>query len=216
MARLVVLPATRSKWWVRVHPRLPLVAAALIIIAVFTIGTNWARIGRNGRIAVIALTVLLAIVGGRKLAHDYAHGRDSGYTPSLVAEGTHRIGIVGEAGTFNQYLQSGNHLQNWVEFVGVHGPNGKFGPSKSCAQTRLLINQGDFDYVIGSPDRNIWIRTTYPNPQVKWIASDPNAKLVREIPGLAHNASSTGSTEPDKFQVFKIVGPLNPKTCPRP
>jgi hypothetical protein len=214
MAMLVVLPATRSKWWVLVHPRLPLIAAALIIIAVFTLGTSWERLGRNLRVAVIVLTALLAVVGGRKLAHDYAHGRDAGYTPSLVASGTQRIGIIGEAGTFSQYLQSGNHLQNWVEYIGVHGPNGQFGPAKTCAQTRERINAGHYTYVIGSPKRNIWIRTTFPNPAVKWIASDPNAKFVKEIPGLKLNASSTGSKEPDKFQVFRIVGPLNPKTCP--
>jgi hypothetical protein len=68
--------------------------------------------------------------------------------------------------------------------------------------------------VIGSPKRNIWIRTTFPNPAIKWIASDPKARLVKEIPGLKLNASSTGSKEPDKFQVFRILGPLNPKTCP--
>ncbi len=215
MAMLVVIPATRSKWWVLVHPRLPLIAAALIIIAVFTLGTNWERIGRNLRVAVIIFTALLAVVAGRKLAHDYAHGRDRGYTPALAAAGTQRIGIIGEAGTFSQYLQSGDHLQNWVEAIGVHGPNGKFGPAKTCAETRDLINKGRFTYVIGSPNRNIWIRTTFPNPAVKWISSDPNAQFVKEIPGLAHNASSTGSKEPDKFQVFKIVGPLNPKTCPQ-
>ncbi len=215
MAMLVVLPATRSKWWVLVHPRLPLVAAALILIAIFTLGCNWERVGRNMRIAIIGLAVLLTIAGGRKLAHDYAHGRDRGYTPALVAAGTQRIGIIGEAGTFSQYLQSGDHLQNWVEYIGVHGPHGQFGPATTCAETRDLINKGRFTFVIGSPNRNIWIRTTYPNHAVQWIATDRNAKLVKEIPGLAHNASSTGSPEPDKFQVFQILGPLNPNTCPK-
>jgi hypothetical protein len=215
LALLVVIPATRSKWWVNVHPRLPLIAAAGIIIAVFTLGTNWERIGRKTRVAVIVLTALLAVVGGRKLAHDYAHGRQAGYAPALVAPGTQRIGIIGESGTFSQDLQSGDHLQNWVEYIGVHGHNGKLTPSKSCAETRTLINNGHFTYVIGSPLRNIWIRTTYPNPEVKWVSSDPNAKLVKEIPGLALNASSTGSKEPDKFQVFKILGPLNPNSCPK-
>jgi len=214
MAMLVVLPATRSRWWVLTHPRLPLIAAALIIIAVFTVGTSWERLGRNVRVGLIVLTALLAVVGGRKLAHDYAHGRDRGYTPSLVASGTQRIGIVGESGTFSQYLQSGNHLQNWVEYIGIHGPHGQFGPAKTCAQTRERINAGHYTYVIGSPKRNIWIRTTFPNPAIKWIASDPKARLVKEIPGLKLNASSTGSKEPDKFQVFRILGPLNPKTCP--
>ncbi|MEI7559265.1 MAG: hypothetical protein WCJ63_01620 [Actinomycetes bacterium] len=213
LAILVVIPATRSKWWVLTHPRLPLIAASVIVIGIFLVGNYYGKVGPKARAAFLVFLALFMAGGGKYFERSYAHGREKGYGPSLAATGHSRIGIIGEAGTFTQYLQSGADLSNYVEFIGVHGPHGAFRPANTCAALKELVNNGRFGYVITSPNRDIWNRSTYPNKQVLWIAQDPNAKFVKEIPGLAHNTSSTGSDKPDTFSVYRITGPLSPKSC---
>jgi hypothetical protein len=80
-----------------------------------------------------------------------------------------RIGIVGGRGGFKQYVFYGNDLSNHVQYVGDEGSHGTFRPIaseaaqkgdatqedavKQCEAWRNALNEGDYDYVVISPDQ---------------------------------------------------------------
>jgi hypothetical protein len=171
----------------------------------------------RGLIAVCAGAILLlAVVLGRAQQVQYA---DHHYTEPdhflqdggpkkayLFARNQHdkRIGIAGSGEIFfGQYGYYGADLSNYVQYIGVPGPDGTWRLSTSCQQFRRLINAGDYDYLIisrytqDSPEAPYWY------PIDRWVRSDPALKLVIEEPEI--------TPEPD--YVYKVNGKLDPAGC---
>jgi hypothetical protein len=181
---------------------------------------GWLRArGQVSRAAVLgtsAVVVLLAVVLGRAQQVQYADHhytepdhflQDGGPKKAYVfAQHQHdkRIGIAGSGEIFfGQYGFYGNDLSNYVQYIGVPGPNGTYRLATSCEQFRRRINAGDYDYLImsryteDSPEAPYWYRIYH------WVESDPALKLIIAEPDI--------TPEPD--YVFKVNGKLNPAGC---
>jgi hypothetical protein len=115
-----------------------------------------------------------------------------------------RIGIAGSGEIFfGQYGFYGADLSNYVQYIGVPGPNGAYRLATSCHQFRRRINAGDYDYLIVSHYTQDSSDAPYWYPIYAWIKSDPALEQIIEEPDV--------TPEPD--YVFKVKGKLSPAGC---
>lgn len=173
-------------------------------------------IGRTLVAAVASAVVLLAVVLGRAqevqyVDHHYTETdhflQDGGPKQAYAfARKQHdkRIGIAGSGEIFfGQYGFYGADGTNYVQYIGVPGPDGAYRLATSCAQFKRRINAGDYDYLIvsqftqDSPDAPYWY------PIYAWIKNDPALEQVIEEPDI--------TPEPD--WVFRVKGKLDPASC---
>ncbi len=115
-----------------------------------------------------------------------------------------RIGIAGSGEIFfGQYGYYGADLSNYVQYIGVPGPDGTYRLATSCRQFRRRVNAGHYDYLVlsqytqDSPDAPYWY------PIYAWVKTDPALKPVVSEPDI--------TPEPD--YVFKVNGRLDPAGC---
>ena len=174
------------------------------------------QIGRAAAAAVAAVVVLGAVLLGRGEEVQYV---DHAYTdPSLFLGGggpkraytfarrqhDKRIGIAGSGEIFfGQYGYYGADLSNYVQYVGVPGPDGAYRLATSCAQFRRRVNAGHYDYLILSRYTEDSKTSPYWYPIYAWVKTDPALKLIIAEPHV--------TPEPDF--VFKVNGPLDPAGC---
>ncbi len=62
-----------------------------------------------------------------------------------------RIGVVGRASAFGQYVFYGDDLSNHVQYLGQGLRRGTFRQIASCKDLRRAINRGDYEYVVVTP-----------------------------------------------------------------
>ncbi len=161
------------------------------------------RLPRSWVVAFALLVLGLGTVAGYAIQRHYLHDRyrdPSFTTPGLDAAFAWARGVsdarIATTST-RQYPLFGTDLSNHVAYIGVKRPHGGFEEAQNCPQFRRLVNEGDYDYVVASRDRIEPGKPAYP-PQAKWTEG-PNAEVVlKKKPTV----------------VFRISGPLNPKTCP--
>jgi len=163
------------------------------------------RHSRNLRIVVMAVLSVLVVGGGYSMQQSYLHDR---YTqrpmPNIDTRAQHlsnaRIAVSGFL-TQAQYPLYGRDNSNYVQYIGIRGPNGAFGPVQTCPQWRRIIDAGRYNYVF---------EFTAPSTTSRWTAGDPSAHLVvrdvQRVPGGA----SPGSIV---FSLFRIDGRLDPAAC---
>ena len=112
-----------------------------------------------------------------------------------------RIGIAGSGEIFfGQYGFYGANLDNYVQYIGVPGPDGAYRLATSCAQFHRLINAGHYDFLIVSQATQDSREAEYWYPIYAWLKNDPALELVIEEPEI--------TPEPD--YVFKVKGKLDP------
>jgi hypothetical protein len=171
----------------------------------------------RGTVALAAgAVVLLALVLGRAQEVQYYDQHYTRTKPFLQDGGPRqayafarkqhgkRIGIAGSGEIFfGQYGFYGANLDNYVQYIGVPGPNGQYRLATTCRQFRRRINAGNYDYLIvsqytqDSPDAPYWF------PIYAWLKTAPELELVLEEPTI--------TPEPD--YVFKVKGKLDPAGC---
>ena len=171
------------------------------------------RLAVTGAAAVV---VLLAVVLGRAqevqyYKHHYTRTtlflQDGG--PQKAFEFAHnqqnkRIGIAGSGEIFfGQYGFFGANLNNYVQYIGVPGPDGTYRLATTCRQFKRRINAGDYDYLIISKFTQDAADSPYWYPIYAWIKDDPALELVLLEPAI--------TPQPDA--VFKVNGKLNPAGC---
>jgi hypothetical protein len=117
---------------------------------------------------------------------------------------------IGYSGFVFSYPLWGAHLQNQVQMIGEHGPDGAWHPARSCAAWRREVRRAHVRYVvvtIGAPavglgiDLSRW-RVGLPGgeppdepPESRWTRSDPGARLVfRSTEGAAAYAITGAAT----------------------
>ncbi len=183
-------------------------------------GLGMARSRRvMSRAAVVgagAAVVLLAVVLGRAqevqyYKHHYTRTtlflQDGG--PQKAFEFAHkqqnkRIGIAGSGEIFfGQYGFYGANLNNYVQYIGVPGPDGAYRLATSCRQFRERINAGNYDYLILSQFTQDSEDAPYWYPIYAWVKNDPALEQVIEEPEI--------TPEPD--WVFRVKGKLDPAGC---
>ncbi|MFT3865408.1 MAG: hypothetical protein QM729_14135 [Solirubrobacterales bacterium] len=161
------------------------------------------RLPRSWVTGIVVGVVLLAVSVGYPVERHYLRNRyrdPSFTTPGLNAAFKWARGIedsrIATTST-RQYPLFGTDLSNHVAYLGVERPHGGFEAAPSCRRFRRLIDEGHYDYVVASRDRIEAGKPAYP-PQARWTEG-PNAEVVlRKKPTV----------------VFRITGPLDPKTCP--
>ncbi len=131
--------------------------------------------------------------GGPKKAYDFAREQHD-----------KRIGIAGSGEIFfGQYGFYGANIDNYVQYIGVPGPNGGYRLATSCPQFRTQINKGEYDYLILSQYTMDTEDSPYWYPIYAWIKNDPALKLL-----IAEE-----DIEPESDFVFKVNGRLDPGAC---
>ena len=177
------------------------------------------RVSR-GVVTIGAGTILLfAVVLGRAQEVQYYKQHYQRTTPFLqdggpqkayaLAHDLHekRIGIAGSGEIFfGQYGFYGANLDNYVQYIGVEGPQGQYRLATTCRSFRNLVNEGDYDYLILSRATQDFPDSPYWYPVYAWVKTDPALKLVVEEPDI--------TPQPD--YVFKVNGKLDPGGCPKP
>jgi hypothetical protein len=161
------------------------------------------RLPRKWVAGIVAAAIVLAVLVGYPVEQHYLRDRyrdPSFTTPGLDAAFAWARDVSGAriaTTSTRQYPLFGTDLSNRVAYVGVDRPHGGFEEAPNCAAFQRLVNQGDYDYVVATRDRIEAGKPAFP-PQAKWTAG-PNAEVVlRKKP----------------TEVFRITGPLDPKTCP--
>ena len=115
-----------------------------------------------------------------------------------------RIGIAGSGEIFfGQYGFYGANLDNYVQYIGVPGPNGQYRLATTCRSFRRRVNAGDYDYLIISKFTQDSADNPYRYPIYAWVKTDPAAKLLIEEPAI--------TPQPDF--VYRIDGELDPDGC---
>lgn len=138
-------------------------------------------------------TTLFLQEGGPQKAYEFAHNQHE-----------RRIGIAGSGEIFfGQYGFYGANLDNYVQYIGVPGPNGQYRLATSCRSFRRQVNAGDYDYLIVSKFTQDAADSLYWYPIYAWVKTDPALKLLIEEPDI--------TPQPDF--VFKVNGKLDPDGC---
>jgi hypothetical protein len=138
-------------------------------------------------------TTLFLQEGGPQKAYEFAHNQHD-----------RRIGIAGSGEIFfGQYGFYGANLDNYVQYIGVPGPNGQYRLATSCRSFRRQVNAGDYDYLIVSKFTQDAADSLYWYPIYAWVKTDPALKLLIEEPDI--------TPQPDF--VFKVNGKLDPAGC---
>ena len=190
--------------------------ALVWVPAGLTLGRGRGQVSRGIVAGVGTLVLLLAVVLGRAQQVQYA---DHHYTRSTLFLGEggpqkaydfarklrhQRIGISGSSEIiFGQYGFYGGHLDNYVKYIGVPGPNGTYRLATTCREFRREINAGNYDYVIISKATQDSPAAEYWYPIYRWIKDDPALKLVVAEPKIV----------PQPDYVFKVNGKLDLAGC---
>jgi hypothetical protein len=174
------------------------------------------QLGRGAVALAAGGVALLALVLGRAQEVQYYDqhytrtkpflqdgGPREAYTFARKQHGK-RIGIAGSGEIFfGQYGFYGANLDNYVQYIGVQGPNGQYRLATTCRRFRRLVNAGDYDFLIVSQATQDSPEATYWYPVYAWVKTDPALELVVEEPQI--------TPQPD--YVFKVNGKLDPAGC---
>src|SRR4051794_19648615 len=110
--------------------------------------------------------------GGPKQAYAFARKRHN-----------RRIGIAGSGEIFfGQYGFYGANLDNYVQYIGVSGPDGAYRLATGCAQFRRRINAGDYNFLIVSQFTQDSSEAEYWYPIYAWLKTDPALEQIIEEP----------------------------------
>jgi hypothetical protein len=217
LAVYVITVLTTPRW----YPGYIVGTVFLTLVLVWApAGLGLARSRRNTSRAVVAgaagAVLLLAVVLGRAqevqyVDHHYTetdHFLQDGGPKQAYAfarkQHNRRIGIAGSGEIFfGQYGFYGANLNNYVQYIGVPGPDGAYRLATSCAQFRRRINAGNYDFLIISQFTQDSHEAEYWYPIYAWIKTDPALEQIIEEPNI--------TPEPD--YVFKVKGKLDPAGC---
>jgi hypothetical protein len=158
--------------------------------------------------AGVVLAIAIAAVGWARqddyFAHRYDRAEDFRFQLDKAVAWAKpisglRIGVAGTSGAYNQYGFYGDAVDNYVQYVGRHLPEADFQAIETCAAFRQAVNDGDFDYLITTPELDLNNpATASPSPERGWVRDDP---AVEEI---LHSG---------RVSVFRVNGPLTPSGC---
>jgi hypothetical protein len=184
--------------------------------AALGLGRARRQIGRGAIAALAGGVLLLAVVLGRAQEVQYYDQHYTRVTPFLQDGGPRkaytfarerhgaRIGIAGSGEIFfGQYGFYGANLDNYVQYIGVPGPDGAYRLATTCHQFKRRINAGDYDFLIVSQFTQDSREAEYWYPIYAWLKDDPALEQVIEEPEI--------TPEPD--YVFKVKGKLDPAGC---
>ena len=156
--------------------------------------------GWGGAVGIAA--VALAVIAGYPVQRHYLESRyeDPGFTaPGLNAAFAWARDIsdarIATTST-RQYPLFGTDLSNHVQYLGTEQPHGGFEEAKTCRTYLHLLNEGNYDYVIATRDREEPGKPPYP-PAAKWTENAGAKAILRKPPTV----------------VFELTKQLDPAAC---
>jgi hypothetical protein len=198
---------------------------ALLAVAVIALPLALYLLGRRGvprgaLLAAGAVALIGLAVAGRFSQEDYLELRYSSAAPDYPsseqpaielgqglgaaydwARGTRNqdIALSGTTGALFGYGLWGPDASNAVRYIGEHGSRGSFRQITECPEFIGVINHGNFDYVVTTPEyhQDNPEAATVPRERA-WIKAEPGAKRVAGA-GLV--------------DVWQLGGPLDPAAC---
>jgi hypothetical protein len=196
---IVVSVAAQRQW---AGAAFVLVIAGAVSVASRTV-VDMARRAPRRRLRAVAVFALIGLLGvGFFVQRQYldrryvnalttlSPSRDAFYAWARTVSHA-RIGFSGDG---RGYPLSGLDLSNYVQYIGVHGPNGSFEAVTNCREWRRIINAGHYDYIVvyAIPLDN------GKNVEADWTRGSAAQQLLRA----------------KRSRVFKLVAPLDPNQCP--
>jgi hypothetical protein len=165
-------------------------------------GSTRSGLSRPALLGLGGALVVLAVAVGYPVQRHYLEGRYA--DPTFTAPGLNaafawardvsdaRIATT----STRQYPLFGTDLSNDVRFLGTERSHGGFEAPGGCRQYHRLLNEGDYDYVVATRDREEPGKSAFA-PQARWTEG-PGARVVlREAPTV----------------VFRLTGRLDPSAC---
>ncbi|HEX3042354.1 MAG TPA: hypothetical protein VHP56_09745 [Solirubrobacterales bacterium] len=157
--------------------------------------------GRGVPLAGLA-TLLLVIAIGYPVQRHYLESRYE--DPTFTAPGLNNAFAwardVSDARiattSTRQYPLFGTDLSNQVQYLGTEQPHGGFEPPTNCRQYLHLLNEGNYDYVIATRDREEPGKPPYP-PAAAWTESAGGKIVLKKPPTV----------------VFELANPVHPSAC---
>ncbi|HET9120017.1 MAG TPA: hypothetical protein VFN72_05755 [Solirubrobacterales bacterium] len=160
--------------------------------------------GAAGAVLVLAI----AAVGWAKqddyFAHRYDRSEDFRFQLDKAVQWAKptsglRIAVAGTSGAYNQYGFYGDKVDNYVQYVGRHLPEADFRAIETCAAFRQAVNDGDYDYLITTPELDLNNPAdASPSPERGWVKNDPALQEVLHA---------------SRVSVFRVNGRLSPAGC---
>jgi len=162
--------------------------------------SRWAGSGLVAGVASVALVVTIGL--GYPVQRHYLENRYA--DPTFTAPGLNAAfawardvsdARIATTGT-RQYPLFGTDLSNHVQYLGTEQPHGGFEAPATCRQYLQLLNEGDYDYVVATRDREEPGKPPYP-PSAKWTEAAGGKPILKEPPSV----------------VFELPDQLRPGAC---
>jgi hypothetical protein len=158
--------------------------------------------GRGVPLAALA-GLLLAIAIGYPVQRHYLESRyeDPSFTsaPGLNAAFAWARDVSGAriaTTSTRQYPLFGTDLSNHVQYLGTEQPHGGFEAAEACPTYLRLLDEGDYDYVVVTRDREEPGKPPYP-PTARWTKAAGAKIILKEPPTV----------------VFELNKPVRPSAC---
>jgi hypothetical protein len=159
-------------------------------------------------VAGVVLALAIAAVGWAKqddyFANRYDRSEDFRFQLDKAVQWAKptsglRIAVAGTSGAYNQYGFYGDEVDNYVQYVGRHLPEADFRAITNCAEFRQAVNDGDYDYLITTPELDLNNPAdASPSPERGWVKDDPALEEILHA---------------SRVSIFKVNGQLTPAGC---
>ena len=131
-------------------------------------------------------------------SEDFRFDLDHAFRWAKGTEGL-RIAVAGTSGAYNQYGLYGDELSNYVQYVGRTGGNGNFTRIERCVDFRRALNEGDYDYLVTTPDLDLNDpHSARTSPERGWVDDDPALEALVRV---------------GRVGVYEVSGDLDPAGC---
>jgi hypothetical protein len=135
--------------------------------------------------------LLLVVAGGYPVQRHYLESRykDPTFTaPGLNAAFAWSRDISGAriaTTSTRQYPLFGTDLSNQVQYLGTEQPHGGFEAPATCRQYLQLLDEGNYDYVIATRDREEQGKPPYP-PSARWTEAAGGTPILKKPPTVVY------------------------------
>ena len=180
------------------------IAAGIAVVAAAALAGSWRLRRLSPRAIAATLAGICAVAVGVGWLEQRRYLDNRYRDPSFAAPGLNaafewardlRGQRIATTAT-RQYPLEGTDLSNRVQFAGVEISHAGFVRASSCRQWRRLIDEGDYDYVVASLDRQVSGGRSFP-PEAAWSEGPGTRVVLRRAPTV----------------VFEVVGPLGRSGC---
>jgi hypothetical protein len=213
LAATQLSPQSRHSWAIHQVPvALTVGVLTAAVMVILTSGCRWSVPSiANARRRTVLIAVILAILAigvGFPVASRYEKHRFKRLELAVWADKLHgaRIGYSGFSFSYPLY---GAQLQNHVQMIGEHGPDGAWHPVRTCAAWRREVRRARVQYIVvpvGPPaiglgiDLSRW-RMGLPGGsppdeprESRWTRRDPGARKVKAFATVAIYAIAGAAT----------------------